>query len=79
MRNLPLRKLVTILVDICALLVVIRAHVTHVDLPENATNVLITLIGAVNAAYFLSSSYEACHRKENDNHDERYDHNEHEE
>jgi hypothetical protein len=43
--------------------IVLRAHMESVDLPENAANVLITLIGAVNAAYFLSSSWEACHQK----------------
>jgi hypothetical protein len=57
--RLPVRKPLTILVDVFSLIIVALSFAMDKDIPSNASNVLITVLGSVNVAYFASSSYES--------------------
>jgi hypothetical protein len=60
-QGLPLRKPLTLLIDVFSLVIVAIAFYRQVDVPANATSILLALLGAVNVSYFASSSYESIH------------------
>jgi hypothetical protein len=60
----PFRKPLALVINAVAIGSIILSQIRGVDIPENASGILLAMVTSVNGFYFLSSSYEACNGKE---------------